>query len=649
MNICQPSINQIKAHISEAFMKTNYNEALNIYSQCLHSILEAILVYARGKTKWESLIASNIDNGSSVHFTIMQLLLYLKEKSLSSRDDDDAIGHYHHSIIRNNNFHGLNNVDDIYKLLITLDNGGGNNIEEIYVNDNFKHLLHKIVDVNLGSFDDDNNFDKWRQIYEHIVTYYPSNVMNLYSTANSLWYKQLKVLYKIYTKIVENKMIKGINSNAEETQGFSAFLNNLHEMKKNDIAQIKTTIQNLIDINTTQQRAVLDRGFSTLNKTIEESMNAKLGGLYRQQDETCAQNKLKEENKRLNRTNEDMRAANLEYRQQTEKYNEKLNSLVEELETKKKTISEYENNVRKLKEEMSDSETKNKEKAIQIEKEKSNLQETLNIQIEDLNQAIFSLQQKLTETEKKLQEKTVEIQREKSSLQNEKMDTDNKHEVEILSSQLQNMSDRVNFEIEQKIKFHNFFKELFEYISKIIQSQENFDTVDIIDKFVKEFEENEEMRDALNIFTTNIKNILEEKLKFKNAITGYQTSDYNLNEALRNSKEEIEEKAGEIERLNNNFIILRNENFEYKNERTTITDKLYKYVAATAEDKKANLNDLIDSLTNKLEHFYRVQENIEEKEKSLTNMMTTLKQPQKREKEISIMTNVKVKKEKDNL
>ena len=74
-------VNIISSYISQAFVNMDYNEALDLYSECLQSILHKILIYTKDNTSMKENITNLIINETNIHTIIINAIQILKEQS----------------------------------------------------------------------------------------------------------------------------------------------------------------------------------------------------------------------------------------------------------------------------------------------------------------------------------------------------------------------------------------------------------------------------------------------------------------------------------------------------------------------------------------------------------------------------------------
>ena len=247
MNI-DNSINSIGLYISQAFNASDFNYAFNLYSQCLYSILQAILKYNKN-SKIKEYINSLIDNETNIHTIILYAIQMIKEVSIHH----DVISRINHKSLLSE-MNSIKTTDDIISF-ITLKK------EWLYLNCNFRNFIVKILQLNINDINKNNQtIPSWIEIYNEILNNFNINGDNIY-LINSIWYQQMRIIFLLYSQL--NFVIFTNNENDTtntriEISNLKSQLQKLQKERDNWITEINQKT-NIIEQLNKQNETLLKR------------------------------------------------------------------------------------------------------------------------------------------------------------------------------------------------------------------------------------------------------------------------------------------------------------------------------------------------------------------------------------------------------
>ena len=263
-------VNIISSYISQAFVNMDYNEALNLYSECLQSILHKILIYTKDNTNMKENITNLINNETNIHTIIINAIQILKEQSFSSSPTPIVEA----KILTKKSIATLSNADDVLKFIENMK-------QWLYFNCNFKHFLVKIIDLNVGDLINNRtsseNIRRWKIVYDNIINNYQNNSNNLY-LINTIWFQQLRIIYFLYF-LIDSKNISitatttsssNENSHNIQQQMINNDLITKIEMKEKEIEKLKQSYDEL-KANTIAKENENIRVYQT-NKDLQTKM-----------------------------------------------------------------------------------------------------------------------------------------------------------------------------------------------------------------------------------------------------------------------------------------------------------------------------------------------------------------------------------------
>ena len=254
MNI-DNSINSIGLYISQAFNASDFNYAFNLYSQCLYSILQAILKYNKN-SKIKEYINSLIDNETNIHTIILYAIQMIKEVSIHH----DVISRINHKSLLSE-MNSIKTTDDIISF-ITLKK------EWLYLNCNFRNFIMKILQLNINDINKNNQtIPSWIEIYNEILNNFNINGDNIY-LINSIWYQQMRIIFLLYSQL--NFVI--FTNNENDTTNTRIEISNL----KSQLQKLQTDRDNWItEIN---QKTNIIEQLNKQNETLLKRKKAENSG-----------------------------------------------------------------------------------------------------------------------------------------------------------------------------------------------------------------------------------------------------------------------------------------------------------------------------------------------------------------------------------
>ena len=429
------AINTIGSYISQLLHKNEYNNALNTYSECLQTILNAILL----KTKCPQInfaITNLIDNETNIHNIIVYIIQMLKEKdifrhvNLPTSDDASAI----------KNISQITNVDQIYDFIKSKH-------KWLYFNCNFKHFLAKIIEINIHNIasyqmDKDSIFN-WKNIYEEIINNYHLNGNNLY-LINSIWYQELRLIHFLYN-LINQKLLHVFEEENEENE----------KRKTYHYANLTQQIDNV--------EKELKRYQIENNNLIAK--NSELGKLISEMEIKITQN---------------VNSNNLEMEQQTTKdlmtrYEEEIQILKRAINERDETLANQQREAAKQKNAMeTDLQLQNEELKRSFEEQIKNLEgQNSNLQNENI-----IIKKQLSDLQNEKHQENIAIQKQLSDLQNEKsqLDKENKTIKMQLSDISSKYADLQTQYDETKTAFNNAVYK-FSKVSNVAENSEAIKTI----------------------------------------------------------------------------------------------------------------------------------------------------------------------------
>ena len=225
------AINTVSHYISQAFNNLDYNNALNIYSECLQTILNTILNKVNDTNISEN-ITNLINNETNIHTIIVYTIQMIKEK------------HYSQSVSTTFVVDSKTLLKDISQIQTGKD--AFDFIKQsqkwLYLNCHFKRFLTKIIELNLSDIFENrmtnNVIHLWKCVYNEIINNYHYNGNNLY-LINTIWYQQLRIILLLYN-IITTELIM---SDVFDDNGGDGSLKNVVTTLRSKEEELKLNIQ----------------------------------------------------------------------------------------------------------------------------------------------------------------------------------------------------------------------------------------------------------------------------------------------------------------------------------------------------------------------------------------------------------------------
>ena len=446
------AINTIGLYISQAFNNLDYNNVINLYSECLQSILHSILNYNDDSQINEN-INSLINNETNIHTIIMYAIQMIKEKSLNNSPitviDCKSLTTE------------INNIQNVREILPLV----RKRKKWLYLNCNFRNFLVRIIQINIDDLNENLDLKSsllfWINIYSEILNNFNYNGDNIY-LINTIWYQQLRIIFRLYTLLnMEMFYMKDDDNDEsihrlkqkqkEEIQMFRSQIQQLENellVNKNDdnkneknleyklrettceINDLKNKVENLMTqlenvssenemlitkINENEKNIQLEKDRKTANIVLEKkNLTEKMENIREVNDDLLRENRniqemFKTENEKLQNENERLRKEIYEKDLENRNLNINLGELQKNIETNlsinnslkadfEKKINEYELTLHKT---IESHDIKDKT----LTKEIDNLQ----LHISQINKQNILLDQELAQIKNKYEEKVNEL------------------------------------------------------------------------------------------------------------------------------------------------------------------------------------------------------------------------------------------------
>ena len=517
------SYNSIDTIISQAFINMDYNKALNLYLECLHSILYKILTYTEEKNiNMNENIIDLINNETDIHSIIINAIYILKEQSITRSNIT-----INSKKITKKNIATLHDIDDISQFTETMK-------PWLYINCNFKYFLIKIIDLNINDLLNNRmcliTIKKWNDIYNNIIKNYQGIGNNLYSI-NTIWYQQLRIINFLY-------LLLSNNSNFSE----------------NDIKQK--------ELNDELGKKIIEKDENI--KTME-NINSNI---------TKENIKLIEENDNLNKKNIKLKYENTNYEQDINKYKQDIKQINDKLEESNKEnqilSNKYQNEIKEMNDKLQKINQRNEYLSKNYEETKqthNTLQETIKNLSHNYDREIRQMNNKLQETneENKQYQSNLDLQYSNNYKSLETECYKYKNLCENYNEILNNIKRIIEIETKQDIKMEEENKFMDKHICNLIQNKneiyknlmENFndekkkfnDLYVSIQKIIK----HEEVTD-FDIENKKEKLSLNERIF--NLLQNKNTQIFNLKQSIENINIENQDKITEINK--DKFIKIKN-------------------------------------------------------------------------------------------
>ena len=577
MNNHHNAIDIVSSYISQAFINLDYNKALNLYSECLQSILHKILIYTKNNSNMNENITNLIHNDTDIHTIIINAIQILKEQSLSSSSSSIEPK----ALTKKNMATTLCNVQQVLDFMEKMKHW-------LYLNtSNFKYFLLKVIDLNINDLlynrMSPDTIQRWKIVYDNIINNYQYNSNNLY-LVNTIWYQQLRIIYFLYSLL----LFGGINN----IQTSSSSSNDDQQQQQQQLLINEIRIR--LDTTKTENDKL---------KQDKDKLKAELNDLQRQYTETIDKN-TKEYTETIKKITEDD--------------SKKLQYYQEEMTRKKMTIDDVEQKNRNLHDEYLNLKTKYDEIIIQNKDLNNRIEHYYKAYYEEIKQIIdndeeeeegISKDVKMNQNES-LQTRITRILQNrkylKSQLQSFKFqlsNNDNDKQYEIIIQNLQtNINEKEKDLNNLKKKNNEMIKDMEQIVEQSNSYKKELKDIEILVSG-KEEEEEEKFNDMTE--TNVIKRIL-------NLLQNKKRKEEQLNYQLKTQNSEFVDKLHK-QRMDNDTE--KNELIQQLREKENAVVYLNKTMEMKMKEYDEKIKNMEGKVYENLKQFEKINTGGKEEEK----------------------------------
>ena len=557
----------IISHISSALIHRDYASALNLYSKCLQSIINTVIINTDSDTK--EIITDLINNGTNAHTIILYVMHYYRERSLRPYFVKDSI-RSPKSL--------ANEISDIK------DCDKARDLSEsvwIYLYPNFKPFLMKVIDASMYDLQfnskNENCFKTWNLIYHNVIKNYSRNGNNAYYM-DTIWFQELRLIFELYQFISNLFLLLSRDSDYK-----SAEMQKVLDEKGKEISRLEQQLR--------KKEEVIQRLYSEEEENLRQKISADYVSkteveALRTQREIDFANKLEEEkNKIVSQYKNELEV----YKRGEVGYKTELDELRRSLEEREREIRRWNEESEKIRMEYDKMkmdcghefnrasvrvEQLTRDLALKIEGERE-LHQKIQSEISEKNTAVNNLIAVNAENEN-LREKLRSFENEMDRLS--KLEINHKTTNQTLRKEIETLKREIDEKMEEIDEFN-------ERRSKLTRANDNLEEKLRLTKREMKREadlalENENLLEKLRSIENKASNISAERDELSKLEANQKRQNIELkdeNQRLRNEieklkleikiqKEEIDQKIEEIDDLNEKKAkyLLKNQNLSEK-------------------------------------------------------------------------------------